>query len=93
MNRIGTGDDDGRSISPARIVDIPFEFVGEVACAGALAEASHIESRSPSSRRHVEDSGWKTSGNAVDRSWNGGIPAELRLSKLQFVDWNGRTRL
>ena len=42
---------DGRSISPrartrtrtTSIVDIPFEFVGEVASTRALAEASHVE--------------------------------------------------
>ena len=44
--------DDGRSISPARIADIPFEFVGEVAGASAVAEASDIEGGSAASR-HV----------------------------------------
>ncbi len=45
--------DDGRSIPPARIVDIPFEFVGEVASTRAVAEASHVEGSTTS--RHVDD--------------------------------------
>ena len=57
MNRIGTGDDDGRSISPARIVDIPFEFVGEVASTRAVAKTSHVERSTPS--RHGDDDDWR----------------------------------
>lgn len=34
------------------IADIPFEFVSEVACACAVAEASHVESGSPTARHY-----------------------------------------
>ena len=36
------------------MVDIPFELVGEVASAGAVAKAGHVKSLTSS--RHVEDS-------------------------------------
>lgn len=45
--------DDDRSIPRARIVDIPFEFVGEVASTRAMAKASDVEGGATT--RHDDD--------------------------------------
>lgn len=45
-------EDDDIFVSSFEFVDVPFEFVGKVASAGAMAEACDIEG-SPTSSRHV----------------------------------------
>ena len=50
------------------LVDIPCELVGEVACAGAVAEASDIERRA-TSRTHVDWCLCDLSENEKWRKW------------------------
>lgn len=51
---VGVGVDEDAGVDDVDVVDIPFEFVGEIAGSGTVAEAGHVESLAAARHSRVE---------------------------------------